>query len=125
MIIDMKNVKDKKDDEEKQKLSREEEILKTVQANGYIEIKQYEKLAHDFIKNIEGLAIFKKLFSDSLSEQIRFMLLDEILGALVKPIFEGNMPALMNPEGFNAMRRDMYAELISKYIDNTNDEEPF
>lgn len=125
MIINIKNVKENKSQDEKNKLSKEEEILKTVQANGYIEIKQYEKMVTEFIKTVEGMAVFKKVFTDTLSEQVRFMLIDEILNSLIKPLFEGNMPALVDTESFNSMRRDMYENLLNKYIDNDKGDEPF
>lgn len=120
-IIDIKNIK--KVEAKKKEIAKtmEENIIKTVQANGYIELKQYEKLVYKFITDVSKLSAFSKIINDIMGEQIRFFLIDEILNSLVKPIFEGNRPPFMSEENFDLMREDMYANLLKRYVDSNND----
>ena len=68
---------------------------------------------------------FVKLFKDIISSQLRFMLINEVLECLAKPLFEGNIPPLMSPETYNMMRKDMYENLLTKYVDNEKEDSPF
>lgn len=116
-IIDIKSYK--QDVEAKQRNNEElaNEQLKTAQANGYVELQQYEKLVKKFMHDVRGLSLFQKIMDDIVQEQVRFYLIDEILNSLVRPVFEGNKPPLMKATDYNEMRKDMYVNLIRRYVD--------
>lgn len=125
-IINIKDIKKAEEKKKEDKKTIEENTLKAVQANGYMELKQYEKLVYKFINDVSDLAAFKKIINDIMAEQIRFFLIDEVLNSLVKPIFEGNRLPFMSEENFELMREDMYTNLITKYINNKpNNDIPF
>lgn len=125
MIIDIKNIKEEIKQREEEQAIQEEEMLKIVQESGWTEIMRYDRLIDIFIRDIEDLALFKKPFQDVFSKQLSFMLRDEILETLIKPLFEGNIPPLMSKDIYDTMRKDMYEELRKKYIDNKESDFPF
>lgn len=116
-IIDMKNIKKKlesKDFTEEEKLNAQ---LKTAQANGYIEIKKYEELTNNYIVDICNLAIAEKIINEAVMDQINYLLISQILNTIIKPVFKGIRPASIPEEIFDDMRKDMYMNLITKYVD--------
>lgn len=127
MIIDIKKIKESSEYNELGKAIKKEEdtILRIMQEKGQQELIEYQRLIDKFIKDIENLAIFKEVFSETVSDQIKTMLIDEILYELIKPVFEGNIPPMMQNEIYNKIRYDMYKNLKDKYIYNFNDDIPF
>lgn len=104
-----------------------DEQINILKMNGYKEIEQYKILVYDFVNNINKLSVFKKINEDILRNQIVFLCVDEFLNSFVLPIFEGEngkMP-FIDSKTFNSMRKDMYNNLINKYINKIEDNLPF
>lgn len=114
--LNTKNKEDKRSKEDKE-LDAKIELLKT---NGYREIEQYKLLVNKFVDDIENLAIFQKISEDVFTQQIKYLCIDEMLNTIAVPIFEGNTGAMpfISEKDFNAMRKDMFNNLINKYINN-------
>ena len=127
MIIDIKKIKESSEYNELGKAIKKEEdtILRIMQEKGQQELIEYQRLIDKFIKDIENLAVFKQVFNETVSDQIKTILIDEILYELIKPVFEGNIPPMMQNEIYNKIRYDMYRNLKSKYIYNFDDDMPF
>lgn len=126
-IISLNNIKENK----KHKQNAEDDMkilnnkIKIAQINGYKEIKMYEKLVTEFIDKIRDLVLFRKSMDDIMTNQIRFIMIDEFLESFIKPIFEGNRPAFTSEEDFDLIRKNMYSNLIKKYIDNDTEKPIF
>lgn len=116
-VISLKNIKKEKKDTDKE-LNILNDKIKIAQVNGYKEIKIYENLVTEFIDKIRELALFRKSMDDIMTNQIRFIMIDEFLELFIKPIFEGIRPVFTSEEDFELIRRDMYSNLIKRYIDN-------
>lgn len=123
-IINLKNIKKEKDNTDQQ-LNILNDKIKIAQVNGYKEIKIYEKLVTEFIDKIRDLALFRKSMDDIMTNQIRFIMIDEFLELFIKPIFEGKRPVFTSEEDFELIRRDMYSSLIKRYIDNDTEKPIF
>lgn len=121
-IINLKDIKKEKNNTDEQ-LNMLNDKIKIAQVNGYKEIKIYENLVTEFIDKIRDLALFRKSMDDIMTTQIRFIMIDEFLELFIKPIFEGKQPVFTSKEDFELIRRDMYSNLIKRYIDN-NTEKP-
>ena len=117
-IIEIKNIKKVEAEKKEAARTMEENIKKIAHVNGYIELRKYEELARKFIDDVSKLSAFEKIVDDIIGDQLRFFLIDEILNSLVKPIFEGNRPDFMREEDFNLMREEMYANILSRYIED-------
>ena len=125
-IIDMKQFKKQSEEKHNEEMDSIDKKLKIAQANGYLEMKQYERLVNKFIADVRELAAFHKIMDDVMTTQFRFFLIDEFLDSLVKPVFEGNRMPFLSEESFANMRKDMYSSLLSRYVDNEpKDDLPF
>lgn len=119
-IIEIKHIKKVEAEKKEAARTMEENIRKIVQVNGYMELRKYEELVNKFIDDISKLSVFEKIFDDFYGNKIRFVLIDEVLNSLVKPVFEGNRPDFMKEEHFDLVREEMYANIIKRYVDDYN-----
>lgn len=102
--------------EETKKKQIFEDNIEILQANGYKEILEYQRLVKDFLDKACNLAIMKSLMEEVGREEAEFFLITDLLDTVIRPVFTGDRPPLMSKEDYDNMRVDMYTDLYNKYI---------
>lgn len=86
--------------------------INTVRMHADKEIEKYRDLVGNFRKEVEKLTLFK-----NVGDAVNGICIDYILEMVIEPTLKGNRPYGMPEDLFRDIRREMYKELLNKYVD--------